>query len=109
MDDKPASAWFWYFIGIWVLIGVALIMLGTGTARAQQPPLCAPLSQLVPAWEKIHNERIVWEGVSPTPQGPIELVLFQSEEGTWSLFMVQGGIACLRAAGGDATPLDRGV
>ena len=24
MDDKPATAWLWYLIGIWALIGVAL-------------------------------------------------------------------------------------
>ena len=108
-DEKPARAWLWYFIAMVALIGVALVMLGTGTAKAQAPQnLCAPLSQIVPAWRDTHKEQIVWEGVSPTPNGPVELILFQSEKGTWTLFIVQGGLACMRAAGNAGSPIQTG-
>ena len=111
MNDRPSISWFWYMIGIWALMGVALVMLGTGMARAQQnaEPICAPMSQLAPAWEEHHKERIIWEGVVPTPQGPVEMVLFQSDKGAWSMFVVQGGVGCLRAAGTDGTPINGGV
>lgn len=110
MDDK--RAWFAYFAAGAGLIALALLalLLMTPQAHAQAPqqPICAPMSQLVPAWQEVHSERIVWEGVTATPSGPIELVLFQSEKGTWSLFVVQGGIACLRAAGQSGTAIQTG-
>lgn len=108
MDEKPAKAWVWYFIGMWVLISVALIMLGTGTARAQQP--CPPLEAMIEELGQKYQERIVWQGVAPSPRGPVEVMLFQSPKGTWTILQVVGITACPIAGGTDATPLnDRGV
>jgi hypothetical protein len=91
-------------------VAVVMSVILTVKAHAQQPPqnLCAPLSQIVPAWRETHKEQIVWEGVSPTPNGPIELVLFQSSTGSWTLFIVQQGIACMRAAGNGGTEIQTG-
>jgi len=117
-DEKPGIAWTVYLVAIVGLIAVALMALLVlpPPAHAQEPPpsngpICAPMAHLIPAWQEVHKERVVWEGTSPTPQGPIELVLLQSASGTWSLFVVQGGIGCLRAAGNSGTPVatDKGV
>lgn len=108
MDDKPATAWLWYLIGIWALIGVALIMLGTGMARAQEQPLCAPADILFKQFSEVVKEKIVWEGTMKLEQGVLEFVLFQNEKGNWTLFVVQDGIACLRAKGEAGTPNELG-
>ena len=105
MDDFPTREPPRFWIAFSILcaaFALAFIMLVYSSIRAEaqeQAPICAPLSHLVPAWEEVHKEKIVWEGVMPTPQGPLEFVLFQSDKGGWSLFVVQGGIACLRAGG----------
>lgn len=111
MDEKPARAWLWYFLGMWALIGIALIMLGTGTAHTQERPLCAPAEIMLRQFSEIHQERPIWEGVVPKDTGPVEIILMQGDKNTWSLFTIQGGIACLIAAGTDANPSlsDKGV
>lgn len=106
MDDKPATAWLWYLIGIWALIGVALIMLGTGMARAQEQ--CPPLEAMIEELGQKYQERIVWQGVAPSPRGPVEIMLFQSPKGTWSILQVVGITACPIAGGTDATPIETG-
>lgn len=70
MDEKPAKAWVWYFIGMVVVIGVALIMLGTGTAHAQEQPICAPAEVMLRQFSEIHKERPIWEGVVPHDTAP---------------------------------------
>ena len=120
MDDFPAEKpRFWIAMGLLLTafaLAVVMSVFLTVKAHAQEPPpangpICAPMAHLIPAWQEVHQERVVWEGTSPTPQGPIELVLLQSASGTWSLFVVQGGIGCLRAAGNSGTPVatDKGV
>jgi hypothetical protein len=110
MDDKPATAWLWYLIGIWALIGVALIMLGTGMARAQQQQLCGPAEILLRQFSEIHKERPVWEGTVHSETGPVEVILLQGDKNTWTLFAIQGDTACILASGKDATPIaDKGV
>jgi hypothetical protein len=115
-NEKPGIAWTVYLVAIAGLIAVALMALLylTPKAQAQEPPpgpICAPMSHLIPAWQEVHKERVVWEGTSPTPNGPIELVLMQSASGSWSLFAVLNGIGCLRAAGNSGTPVatDKGI
>jgi hypothetical protein len=108
MDDKPATAWLWYLIGIWALTGVALVMLGTGMARAQEQ--CPPLERLVTDLGEKYGEQIIWEGTVPTQQGgAFEAMLFQSEK-SWTFVIVQGISACVVAAGTDSNPpLGKGV
>lgn len=116
-NEKPGIAWTVYLVAIVGLIAIALMALFSLTpahAQEQPPangPICAPMSHLIPAWQEVHKERVVWEGTSPTPQGPIELVLLQAASGSWSLFAVLNGIGCLRAAGNSGTPVatDKGV
>jgi hypothetical protein len=110
MDDKPATAWLWYLIGIWALIGVALIMLGTGMARAQERQLCGPAEILLRQFSEVHKERPVWEGTVHSETGPVEVILLQGDKNTWTLFAIQGATACILASGKDATPIaDKGV
>jgi len=118
MDDFPKEKpRFWIAMGLLLTafaLAVVMSVFLTVKAHAQEPqpgPICAPMVHLIPAWQEVHQERVIWEGTSPTPQGPIELVLLQSASGTWSLFVVQGGVGCLRAAGNSGTPVatDKGV
>jgi hypothetical protein len=104
MDDEPSSAWLWYLIGIGVLIIVALFMLGSGAAHAQQL-LCVPGDALIRQTMEVKKQVPVWEGTIPVEgQPPAEAVLTQSEKGGWSLFLIQNGTACLLFAGTDANP-----
>lgn len=77
-------------------------------AEAQQAPLCVPASVLLPQWAEIHKERPVWGGVVPSDAGPIEMILLQSDKENWTLITIRGGIACVIAAGSDATPIETG-
>lgn len=109
MDEKPPRAWLWYFIGMWVLMCIALIMLGTGAAHAQEPTKCAPLSTMIEDLGTKFGERIIWEGTMPTPSGaPVAAMLFQSPRGSWTMAAVQGTNACLMAVGMDGTPIETG-
>jgi hypothetical protein len=104
MDDEPSSAWLIYLIGIWVLAGVAFIVLGTGMARAQEL-LCVPGDALIRQTMEVKKEHPVWDGTIPVEgQPPAEAVLTQSEKGGWSFFLIQNGNACLLFAGTDANP-----
>lgn len=113
MDEKPARAWLWHFIGMWVLIGVALLMLGTGTAHSQ-PLQCVRMEQLMRGMTEVLHERLIWQGVKNTPQGPIETFLFQSETGTWTIVDVVGRdatgkpVGCFVAVGTNGVPNDLG-
>ena len=106
MDENPPKAWLWYFVGLGFLIGVALVMLGTGTAKAQQQ--CPPLESMIEELGNKYQEQIVWQGVTPTQRGPIEVMLFQSPKGTWTILQVVGITACILRAGVDATPIQTG-
>lgn len=110
MDENPSRAWLWYFIGLLALIGVALIMLGSGTANAQ--PKCMDLSTLVDELGEKYGEVIVWAGNMRTPPGApeVKVMKFQSPKGTWTLVAVQGIQACFMSVGDGATPsIGKGV
>jgi hypothetical protein len=113
MDDEPSSAWLIYLIGIWVLAGVAFIVLGTGMARAQEhAQICAPAEVLLRQFSETHKERVIWQGVVPQETGrPIEIVLMQGEKNTWTMFTLTAGVACIVASGNDANPslADKGI
>lgn len=104
MDEKPARAWLWYFIGMWALIASALIMLGTGTAHTQERTLCAPAEIMLRQFSEIHKERPVWGGIIPLETGPVEAILLQSEKNTWTFLTIQDGRACVLTFGQDANP-----
>src|SRR5688572_18956190 len=116
MDDEPSSAWLIYLIGIWLLAGVALIVVGTGMARAQQRPLqCVRMEQLMRGMTEVLHERKIWQGIKATATGPIETFLFQSEDGkTWTQVDVVGKdengkpIGCFVGVGTNGTPNDMG-
>lgn len=111
MDDLPEkdTPRAWIAAGIMLAaIGLAFVMLVYTTIRANAQELCAPASEVFPVWDEIHHERPVWEGVTNTPNGPVETVLLQSATGTWSMFLIRNGIACLTGAGQDGTPIETG-
>lgn len=113
MDDDfapPTTPRFWISLTIFcIAFALWVVVAATKAAYAQDKPLCAPLSQIIPAWRERFQEHVIWEGVVPAEQGAVEFVLTQSDKQTWSLFVVQNGIACLRAAGQDGTDVGRGV
>ena len=104
MDDEPSSAWLIYLIGIWLLAGVAFIVLGMGYAHAQQL-LCVPGDALIRQTMEVKKQVPVWEGQIPAEgQPPAEVVITQSEKGGWTFFIIQNGQACLLFAGTEANP-----
>jgi hypothetical protein len=105
MDEKPARAWLWYIVGMVALIGVALIMLGSGTARAQEM-LCADADIFIRQIAELKKQRLVWEGTIPPPnnQPPAQVLIVQSDKGEWSHFLISEGRACLMFVGTDANP-----
>jgi hypothetical protein len=116
MDDEPSSAWLIYLIGIWVLAGVAFIVLGTGMARAQQRPLqCVRMEQLMRGMTEVLHEKLIWQGIKTTASGPTETFLFQSQDGkTWTQVDVVGKdengkpIGCFVGIGTNGNPNDMG-
>jgi hypothetical protein len=115
MDDEPSSAWLWYLIGIWLLAGVAFIVLGTGMARAQQAPPCARMETIVKGMLEQFHESLIWMGIKTTATGPTETFLFQSQDGkTWTQVDVVGKdengkpIGCFVGVGTNGTPNDMG-
>lgn len=111
-DDFPKE-----FPRVWVAAGIFLaaiilafvmVVFTSIRAHAQAQPLCAPASQIIPAWQKRLKESPIWEGVAPTEQGPVEFVLTQNPAGNWSLFTIRQGIACLVGAGKDGNPNELG-
>ena len=109
-DEKPGIAWTVYLVAIVGLIAVALMALLylTPKAHAQEGKLCAPADGLFKRFASLVDERPIWEGSMKVPQGVLQFVLFQSEKGTWTLFVVQDGIACMRARGEAGTPNELG-
>lgn len=111
MHDESPRRPFLVALGI-LLTALALsaIMLVYTSIRAeaQQAPLCAPASALLSQFAEIHKEQPVWEGTVPHESGPVEIILMQSAKNTWTLISVRGGIACILAAGSDATPIQTG-
>ena len=114
MDDLPPAVTprFWIAFSILCIAFALCVVMATCTqARAQQRPLCAPAEILLRQFSEMHKERPIWEGDMPKAGGPVEFLLLQGAKNTWSLFTIEGGIACLVAAGQDAAPSldDRGV
>lgn len=112
MDDYPQERpRFWIAFSILcIALAVAFVMVVFTSTRveAQEQPLCAPADILFKQFEAVVKEKIIWEGTMPVEQGVLEFVLFQNEKGNWTLFVVQDGIACLRARGEAGTPNDLG-
>lgn len=113
MDDLPEreTPRVWIAAGIFLAaITLAFVMLiyNSIRAEAQEQPLCAPANILIPQFAEIHKERPVWGGIIPLQQGPVEAILLQSARNTWTFLTIRGGVACIVAAGKDATPVETG-
>ena len=69
---------------------------------------CAPTEEALKYFRDSYNEMPAWGGMA---NGGIELELLQSENGTWTLISLQGGMACLVATGveGNAIIAGRGA
>ena len=107
MDDFPQEPpRFWIAFGIFVAALILTFSMMLYTAHAQR--LCAPASQIIPAWKDRLNEAPIWEGLGANGSGPLEYVLTQSPSGSWSLFTIQSGIACLVRAGKNGNPNELG-
>ena len=105
MDDK--RAWFAYFAAMAGLIAITLLALFILTPKAQAQPRCGPFESVIDGLA-VAQEVIVWEGTMPTAQGPVEVVMFQSAKGTWTLVAKSGTTACLMAMGKDGTEIETG-
>lgn len=115
MDDFPRDPpRFWIAFSLFCAafaLAVIMSVYLTVRAEAQDRSICAPAAALFPQYSAALKEKIIWEGNVKLEQGVLEFVLFQGETGKWTLFIVQDGIACLRAQGQNGTPneLGRGV
>lgn len=106
MDDKEPSR-------VWIVFGILLaaitltfvmLVFTSVKAHAQEIP-CAPAEAFLRQTIEFQKQRPVWEGTAPLPDMPPgEVVILQSEKGTWSLFLINQGRACLLAVGIDANP-----
>jgi hypothetical protein len=113
MEDFPEAEpkRFWIALGIFglaLIVATVMLVYTTITAEAQDQAICAPADILFKQFEAVVKEKIIWEGTMPVEQGVLQFVLFQNEKGNWTLFVVQEGIACLRARGEAGTPNDLG-
>jgi hypothetical protein len=109
MDDLPPreTPRAWIAAGIFLAaFTLAFVMLVFTHVRAHAQP-CPPLEAMIEELGTKYGERIVWEGTAPTPQGPIEVMLFQSDK-TWTIIQVKGISACIVAAGESGTPIETG-
>jgi hypothetical protein len=111
MDDFPQKETprFWVALcifGVAIILAVVMSVFLTVKAHAQQQ--CPPLESMIDELGKKYQEQIVWQGVAPTPRGPVEVMLFQSPKGTWTIIQVVGITACPLGAGTDATPIETG-
>lgn len=116
MDDLPPSTTprFWVAFSVLCItfaLSVIMAIVSSTRVHAQDRALCGPAAALFPQYSKALKEKIIWEGNVKLDQGVLEFVLFQSEAGNWSLFVVQDGMACLRAQGQNGVPnqLGKGV
>jgi hypothetical protein len=112
-DDFPPREppRFWIAVSIFVAtlaLIVFMLVYTTVRAEAQDQAICAPADILFKQFGEVVKEKIIWEGTMKLEQGALQFVLFQGEKGNWSLFVVQDGIACLRARGDGGTPNDLG-
>lgn len=113
MDDLPEREppRFWIAFGVLCAaftLAFFMLVYSSVRAEAQDRSICAPAKDLFPQYSAVLKEKIVWEGNVKLEQGVLEFVLFQGETGKWSLFVVQDGIACLRAQGQNGTPNELG-
>jgi hypothetical protein len=109
MDDFPRAEppRFWIAFSILcITFALAFVMLVFNSVKADaQQQNCVPLERLITDLGEKFKERIEWQGVVNSPQGPIETMLFQSKKGTWTFVTVRGVTACILAAGESGTPI----
>jgi len=113
MDDLPPATTprFWIAFTILCLtfvVAFVMAVFSSTEVKAQDRAICAPADILFKQFSEVVKEKIIWEGQMALEQGVLEFVLFQGEKGNWTLFVVQDGIACLRAKGEAGTPNDLG-
>jgi hypothetical protein len=113
MDDLPPATTprFWIAFSILCIAFVVAYVMAVFTStrvEAQEQAICAPADVLFKQFGEVVKEKIIWQGAMNLEQGVLEFVLFQGEKGNWTLFVVQDGIACLRAKGEAGTPNELG-
>ena len=69
-------------------LAVVMSVFLTVKAHAQEHPICAPANDLFPQFSAVVKEKVIWEGSMTIPQGVLQFVLFQSEKGIWTLFII---------------------
>ena len=72
------------------LLAIAAVALASD-AFAQTVP-CFPLESVI---DTNNGQTLAWTGVTPTRDGTARMMLFQSPDGSWTLFAVHGILACL--------------
>jgi hypothetical protein len=111
MDDFPReSPRFWVALcifGVALILAVVMSVILTVKAHAQEI-LCEPMPTMVKRLG-VAKELIAWSGVTVAPDGsPIELLIFQSSRGTWSLVRIIGPTGCIIGKGNAGTPIENG-
>jgi hypothetical protein len=103
MDAKALLTWaIVYAVAFAIAVAACFYLVPRAYAQQQN---CVPLETLVTDLGEKFKERIAWQGVVNSPQGPIETMLFQSKKGTWTFVTVRGVTACILAAGESGTPI----
>lgn len=112
MDDFPEKEPPRFWIAFTILCTALALCFGmlvyTSTEVHAQNVLCEPMPQMVNRLG-VAKELVVWGGVAQGPEGtPIEIILFQSNRGSWSLIRVASNIGCLIGQGNSGTPIETG-
>lgn len=105
-DEKPGIAWTVYLVAIVGLIAISLMALLYLSPKAHaQGLLCAQGDVMIRQTIEVKKQLPVWEGIIPVEgKAPAEVVLTQSEDGNWSMFILGDGKACLLFVGDSANP-----
>jgi hypothetical protein len=82
------------------IIGIAVSLAMTISRSRAQGAQCGPLEGILDKLQNEYHERIEWEGVGPNGS---QVLLFQSDAGSWTLLVVHGVMGCMMAAGTDGT------
>lgn len=85
---------------------LAIAALALASDAFAQTPKCYPLESVISANTA---QVLAWQGIVQTPHGTARMMLFQSPEGRWTIFVVHGVMACAINAGRDGEAVINGL
>lgn len=86
------------------LLAIAAVALASDVFAQSVP--CFPLESVI---DTNNGQTLTWQGVTPTRNGTARMMLFQSPEGSWTLFAVHGVLACLISFGREGEAVASGL